>query len=90
VCILAIDAGSGAMSMGFVDVLLQETDATIAIVDRGAAPGGHWNHAYAFLRLHQPAPRYGLAARAAASSMAPTSRPPAPSPIGAASRSRPL
>jgi hypothetical protein len=31
------------MSMGFVDVLLRETDATIAIVDRGAAPGGHWN-----------------------------------------------
>ena len=56
--------GAGAMSMGFVDVLLQETDATIAIVDRGAAPGGHWNHAYPFVRLHQPAPLYGLASRA--------------------------
>jgi hypothetical protein len=56
--------GAGAMSMGFVDVLLKETDATIAIVDRGAAPGGHWNHAYPFVRLHQPAPLYGLASRA--------------------------
>ena len=56
--------GAGAISMGFVDVLLQETDATIAIVDRGAAPGGHWNDAYPFVRLHQPAPLYGLASRA--------------------------
>jgi hypothetical protein len=56
--------GAGAMSMGFVDVLLRETDATIAIVDRGAAPGGHWNDAYPFVRLHQPATLYGLASRA--------------------------
>lgn len=56
--------GAGAMAMGFVDVLLQETDATIAIVDRGAAPGGHWNDAYSFVRLHQPAALYGLASRA--------------------------
>ena len=33
--------GAGAAAMGFVDVLLRETDATIAIVDRGASPGGH-------------------------------------------------
>jgi hypothetical protein len=55
--------GAGASAMGFVDVLLQQSDATVAIVDRGAAPGGHWNHAYPFVRLHQPAPFYGLASR---------------------------
>ena len=53
--------GCGASSMGFVDTLLQETDATVTIVDRRAAPGGHWNDAYPFVRLHQPAPFYGLA-----------------------------
>ena len=56
--------GAGAAAMGFVDVLLRETDATIAIVDRGASPGGHWNFAYPFVRLHQPASFYGLASQA--------------------------
>lgn len=55
--------GCGVSSMGFVDTLLRETDATVTIVDRGAAPGGHWNDAYPFVRLHQPAPFYGLASR---------------------------
>ncbi len=53
--------GCGVSSMGFVDTLLRETDATVTIVDRGPAPGGHWNDAYPFVRLHQPAPFYGLA-----------------------------
>jgi hypothetical protein len=49
--------------MAFVDTLLQETDAHITIVDPRAAPGGHWNDAYPFVRLHQPSILYGVASR---------------------------
>ena len=38
--------GAGAMGMAFVDTLLSETDATVAIVDRYSQPGGHWTVAY--------------------------------------------
>lgn len=55
--------GCGALGMGFVDVMLRETDATFVIVDRGEAPGGHWNQAYPFVTLHQPHDHYGLASR---------------------------
>lgn len=55
--------GAGAVGMIFADQLLTETDATIAIVDRHAAPGGHWNDAYPFVRLHQPATYYGAGSR---------------------------
>ena len=55
--------GAGAMGMAFADVILTETDATIAIVDRGNRPGGHWNHAYPFVRLHQPSAFYGVNSR---------------------------
>ena len=55
--------GCGASAMAFVDVMLRETDATFAIVDRRAAPGGHWNDAYQFVRLHQPSECYGVASR---------------------------
>jgi hypothetical protein len=56
--------GCGASAMAFVDVMLRETDATFAIVDKRAAPGGHWNDAYPFVRLHQPSAFYGVASRA--------------------------
>lgn len=46
--------GAGAMGLAFVDVLLTETDATVALVDRYDRPGGHWTRAYPFVRLHQP------------------------------------
>ena len=49
--------------MAFADVILTETDATIAMVDRGNRPGGHWNHAYPFVRLHQPSAFYGVNSR---------------------------
>ena len=49
--------------MAFADVLLEETDASLIIVDRYAEPGGHWNHAYSFVRLHQPAAFYGVSSR---------------------------
>ena len=56
--------GAGAVGMAFADQLLTETNATMAIVDRRAAPGGHWNDAYPFVRLHQPSAFYGVGSRA--------------------------
>jgi hypothetical protein len=55
--------GCGATAMAFVDVMLKETDAHFILVDRRAAPGGHWNDAYPFVRLHQPSACYGVASR---------------------------
>lgn len=55
--------GCGAMGMAFVDTLLQETDAHVTIVDPRPGPGGHWNDAYPFVRLHQPSILYGVASR---------------------------
>ena len=55
--------GAGAAGMAFVDTLLTETDATIGIVDRHHRPGGHWNDAYPFVRLHQPSFFYGVNSR---------------------------
>lgn len=55
--------GSGAMGMAFVDTLLQESDAHVVIVDRHHGPGGHWNDAYPFVRLHQPSAVYGVNSR---------------------------
>jgi len=52
--------GSGAVGMAFVDTLLEESDANIIMVDRYAKPGGHWNHAYPFVTLHQPSQFYGV------------------------------
>jgi hypothetical protein len=52
--------GSGAMGMAFTDTLMSETDATVAIVDKHHRPGGHWNDAYPFVRLHQPSAFYGV------------------------------
>ncbi|MBC7715657.1 MAG: NAD(P)/FAD-dependent oxidoreductase [Pseudorhodobacter sp.] len=46
--------------MAFVDTLLTDTDAQIVMVDRHHRPGGHWNEAYPFVRLHQPAAAYGV------------------------------
>lgn len=56
--------GCGATAMAFVDVMLKETDANFIMVDRRAAPGGHWNDAYPFVRLHQPSACYGVPSRA--------------------------
>ncbi|MBI2378140.1 MAG: NAD(P)-binding protein [Deltaproteobacteria bacterium] len=52
--------GAGATAMAFADELLQHSKATIAIVDRRHAPGGHWVDAYPFVRLHQPSTFYGV------------------------------
>lgn len=54
--------GSGAVSLTFVDTMLAEDEtATFIIVDRHHLPGGHWNDAYPFVRLHQPSAFYGVA-----------------------------
>lgn len=55
--------GAGAIGMAFVDTLLTDTDAQIVLVDRHDRPGGHWNEAYPFVRLHQPAAYYGVNSR---------------------------
>jgi hypothetical protein len=52
--------GGGAMGMAFTDVLLNETNASVVMVDRYHQPGGHWNVAYPFVRLHQPSAFYGV------------------------------
>lgn len=56
-------SGAGASALSFLDVLLTESDATVVIVDRRDAPGGHWNDAYPFVRLHQSGSFYGVNSR---------------------------
>ncbi|MEE8245428.1 MAG: NAD(P)-binding protein [Pseudomonadales bacterium] len=55
--------GGGAMGMAFTDVLINETDATVVMVDKHHQPGGHWNDAYPYVRLHQPSSFYGVNSR---------------------------
>jgi NAD(P)-binding Rossmann-like domain len=55
--------GSGAVGMAFCDVILKETNASIVVVDKHHAPGGHWNDAYPFIRLHQPSSYYGVCSK---------------------------
>lgn len=52
--------GTGAAGMAFTDTLLSHSDATVTLVDRRHAPGGHWIDAYPFVRLHQPSAFYGV------------------------------
>lgn len=56
--------GSGAVGMAFADVIMSETQARVLFVDRHHGPGGHWNDAYAFVRLHQPSAYYGVNSKA--------------------------
>jgi len=56
--------GAGAMGLAFVDTLVAERPGVrVVLVDRHAHPGGHWNDAYPFVRLHQPARSYGVNSR---------------------------
>lgn len=53
--------GAGAMGLAFVDELHRcRPSDTFAIVDRRGQPGGHWNDAYPYVSLHQPAAFYGV------------------------------
>lgn len=52
--------GAGAMGLAFADEMLTRTGRTMVIADTRAAPGGHWNDAYSFVKLHQPSIFYGV------------------------------
>lgn len=52
--------GAGASGLAFTDALIAEADVEVTLVDRQAAPGGHWLHAYPFVRLHTPSAYYGV------------------------------
>lgn len=52
--------GCGAVGMAFADIILSETDADLIMVDKLHKPGGHWNLAYSFVKLHQPSAFYGV------------------------------
>src|SRR6185436_2070323 len=52
--------GAGAAGMAFTDAILTHSNASVTIVDRRHAPGGHWLDAYPFVRLHQPSAFYGV------------------------------
>ena len=52
--------GVGAAAMAITDALLTHSDATVTMVDRRHAPGGHWIDAYPYVRLHQPSAFYGV------------------------------
>jgi putative NAD(P)-binding protein len=56
--------GAGAAGMAFADALIAGCDMDIVMVDRRHSPGGHWNDAYPFVRLHQPSANYGVNSRA--------------------------
>src|SRR4051812_30222177 len=55
--------GAGAAGMAFTDSLIANSDADVVMVDRRHRPGGHWNDAYPFVRLHQPSAFYGVNSR---------------------------
>ena len=55
--------GAGAVAMAFADTLLDESEATMILVDRRDRPGGHWNDAYPFVRLHSASMYYGVNSR---------------------------
>jgi hypothetical protein len=55
--------GAGAAGLAFVDALIAASDADVVMVDRRHGPGGHWNDAYSFVRLHQPSAFYGVNSR---------------------------
>ena len=52
--------GAGATGLAFADTLVAESDVTVTLVDRRDAPGGHWQQAYPFVRLHTPSAIYGV------------------------------
>lgn len=55
--------GAGASGMAFADTVVEESSRTIIIVDKEHKPGGHWNHAYSFVTLHQPSSFYGVSSK---------------------------
>jgi len=52
--------GAGALGMGFVDTLIQNSEADVVMIDRRHRSGGHWLDSYPFVQLHQPSMNYGV------------------------------
>ena len=53
--------GAGASGLAFADTLVARGgDVEVMVIDRQPAPGGHWLHAYPFVRLHIPSAYYGV------------------------------
>ena len=52
--------GAGASGLAFADALVAEADVEVTVIDRRPGPGGHWLHAYPFVRLHTPSAYYGV------------------------------
>ena len=55
--------GAGASGLAFTDALIADAEVDVVMVDRRHSPGGHWNDAYPFVRLHQPSATYGVTSR---------------------------
>lgn len=67
--------GAGAAGMAFTDELIAHGDTEVVLVDRRDRPGGHWNDAYPFVRLHQTSANYGVNSRALGTESIDTSGP---------------
>lgn len=52
--------GAGATGLAFADALLTEAEVEVTLIDHRQAPGGHWQDAYPFVRLHTPSAYYGV------------------------------
>ena len=55
--------GAGAAGMAFADVLIAACDADVVMIERRHCPGGHWNDAYPFVRIHHTSACYGVNSR---------------------------
>lgn len=52
--------GAGISGLAFIDTLLAHSSTSVAVIDQYPRPGGHWNEAYSFVRLHLPSHYYGV------------------------------
>ena len=52
--------GAGASGLAFADTLVAEAKRRGDGDRPSTAPGGHWLHAYPFVRLHSPSAYYGV------------------------------
>ena len=55
--------GAGAAGLAFTDALIAAGDADVVMVDQRCCPGGHWNDAYPFVRIHHASAVYGVNSR---------------------------
>ncbi len=55
--------GAGTAGMAFADSLIAECDVDVVMVERRHCPGGHWNDAYPFVRIHHASACYGVKSR---------------------------